>query len=129
MVTARPCAQRAWLRQLPGLDHLTDMLADTHTCASWPYRTDTRASQDVEKAAAKVGVVLQSVKEVLLGMVADDLVHEDRIGASKYYWAFPSEAATKVRGAGNGCAVRALVGPPADCAVPSCRTGSATGGP
>jgi len=44
-----------------------------------------------------VGVVLQSVKEVLLGMVADDLVHEDRIGASKYYWAFPSEHATKVR--------------------------------
>ena len=50
----------------------------------------------MEKAAAKVGVVLQSVKDVLLGMVADDLVHEDRIGASKYYWAFPSEHASKV---------------------------------
>ena len=49
----------------------------------------------MEKAAAKAGVVLQSVKEVLLGMVADDMVHEERIGASKYYWAFPSEHAIK----------------------------------
>jgi len=71
-----------------------------------PHRGTT---QDVEKAAAKVGVVLQSVKEVLLGMVADDLVHEDRIGASKYYWAFPSEHATKVR-AGQADAVRAPAG-------------------
>ena len=66
-------------------------------------------AQDVEKAAAKVGVVLQSVKEVLLGMVADDLVHEDRIGASKYYWAFPSEAATKVRATGSDSTSGALL--------------------
>ena len=42
--------------------------------------------------------VLQSVKEVLLGLVADDLVHEERIGASKYYWSFPSEHAIKAHG-------------------------------
>ena len=47
--------------------------------------------------AAKEGVVLQSVKDVLLGLVADDLVHEERIGASKYYWSFPSEHAIKAR--------------------------------
>ncbi len=54
--------------------------------------------QDVEKVAAKEGVVLQSVKDVLLGLVADDAVHEERIGASKYYWSFPSEHAIKARG-------------------------------
>ena len=45
-----------------------------------------RPPQDVEKLAAKEGVVLQSVKEVLQGLVDDELVHMDRIGASNYFW-------------------------------------------
>ena len=82
----------------------------------------------MEKAAAKVGVVLQSVKEVLLGMVADDLVHEDRIGASKYYWAFPSEHATKVRGRPwLQCARSPATGRPGDTFT--CCTCSLTAGP
>ena len=43
-------------------------------------------AQDVEKLAAKEGVVLQTVKEVLQSLVDDDMVHQDRIGASNYFW-------------------------------------------
>ena len=42
--------------------------------------------QDVEKIAAKKGVVLQTIKEVLQSLVDDDLVHSERIGASNYFW-------------------------------------------
>lgn len=42
--------------------------------------------QDMEKLAAKEGVVLQTVKEVLQSLVDDDMVHQDRIGASNYFW-------------------------------------------
>lgn len=40
----------------------------------------------MEKLAAKQGVVLQTVKDVVESLVNDDLIHEDRIGISKYYW-------------------------------------------
>lgn len=40
----------------------------------------------MEKLAAKQGVVLQTVKDVVESLVNDDLVHEERIGISKYYW-------------------------------------------
>lgn len=53
--------------------------------------------QDVEKMSVKKGITLQSVKEVLQSLVDDDLVHQERIGASNFFWSFPSEAATKVR--------------------------------
>ncbi|KIZ00342.1 putative Meiotic nuclear division protein 1 like protein [Monoraphidium neglectum] len=57
---------------------------------------DVFVLKDVEKIASKRGVVLQSVKEVLQSLVDDDLVHQERIGASNYFWSFPAEASTKV---------------------------------
>ena len=42
--------------------------------------------QDMEKLAAKQGVVLQTVKDVVEALVNDELVRVDRIGQSKYYW-------------------------------------------
>lgn len=51
----------------------------------------------MEKLGAKRGVVLQSIKEVLQSLVDDDLVHQERIGISNYFWSFPSEAAVKMR--------------------------------
>lgn len=30
--------------------------------------------------------MLQTVKDVVESLVNDDLIHEDRIGISKYYW-------------------------------------------
>ena len=42
--------------------------------------------QDIEKIAPKRGVVLQAVKEVLQGLVDEDLVHCERIGISNFFW-------------------------------------------
>lgn len=52
--------------------------------------------KDIEKLASKRGVVLQSVKEVLQSLVDDDLVRQEKIGVSNYFWSFPSEAAVKL---------------------------------
>eukprot|EP00890_Picochlorum_soloecismus_P000938 jgi/Picsp_1/1845/NSC_05312-R1_meiotic nuclear division protein 1 homolog len=51
---------------------------------------------DIEKLASKRGVVLQSVKDVLQSLVDDDLVNQDKIGISNFFWSFPSEAAVKL---------------------------------
>ncbi|KAL4447450.1 hypothetical protein ABPG75_004669 [Micractinium tetrahymenae] len=52
--------------------------------------------KDIEKLGSKRGVVLQSIKEVVQGLVDDDLVHQEKIGVSNYFWSFPSEAAVKL---------------------------------
>ncbi|KAL7753108.1 Iron-sulfur clusters transporter atm1, mitochondrial [Sorochytrium milnesiophthora] len=50
--------------------------------------------KDLEKLAPKSkGIIAQSVKEVLQSLVDDDLVTQERIGASNYFWSFPSQAA------------------------------------
>ncbi|CAL5219489.1 g1330 [Coccomyxa viridis] len=58
---------------------------------------DVFVLKDIEKLAPKKGVVLQSVKEVVQALVDDDLVHQDKIGASNFFWSFPSEAAVKLK--------------------------------
>lgn len=57
---------------------------------------DVFVLKDIEKLASKKGVILQTVKEVLQGLVDDDLVHQEKIGISNYFWAFPSEASVKL---------------------------------
>lgn len=42
--------------------------------------------QDIEKIAPKRGVVLQAVKDVLQGLVDEDLVHCEKIGISNFFW-------------------------------------------
>eukprot|EP00899_Mesostigma_viride_P024641 jgi/Mesvir1/5361/Mv15444-RA.1 len=51
--------------------------------------------KEVERLGSKAGVITQAVKDVLQSLVDDDLVHSDKIGTSRYYWAFPSEASSK----------------------------------
>ena len=46
--------------------------------------------------AVQKGITLTTVKEVVQSLVDEDLVHQETIGASTYYWAFPSEASTKI---------------------------------
>ncbi|KAG2234432.1 hypothetical protein INT48_007180, partial [Thamnidium elegans] len=48
--------------------------------------------KDIEKLGPKRGVVSQSVKEVLMGLVDDGLVTMDKIGTSNYFWSYPSAA-------------------------------------
>lgn len=55
--------------------------------------------KDIEKLAPKKGVISQSVKEVLQSLVDDDMVHQDKIGISNFFWAFPSEAAVQLESA------------------------------
>eukprot|EP00889_Picochlorum_renovo_P006095 jgi/Picre1/33125/NNA_008451.t1 len=52
--------------------------------------------KDIEKMAVKKGVVAQSVKDVLQSLVDDDLVHQDKIGISNFFWSFPSEVAVRL---------------------------------
>lgn len=52
--------------------------------------------KEVEKMAVQKGITLTTVKEVVQSLVDEDLVHQETIGASTYYWAFPSEASTKI---------------------------------
>ncbi|CAG2113867.1 unnamed protein product [Medioppia subpectinata] len=49
--------------------------------------------KELEKLGPKLkGVVMQSVKEIVQSLVADDLVETDKIGSSTYFWSFPSKA-------------------------------------
>ncbi|CAG8776908.1 15303_t:CDS:2, partial [Acaulospora colombiana] len=49
--------------------------------------------KELEKIAPKQkGIVVQSVKDILQELVNDNLVAQDKIGTSNYYWSFPSSA-------------------------------------
>ncbi|KAI9473719.1 MAG: meiotic nuclear division protein 1 [Benjaminiella poitrasii] len=48
--------------------------------------------KDIEKIGSKKGVVLQSIKDVLMSLVDDGLVMTDKIGTSNYFWSYPSAA-------------------------------------
>eukprot|EP00798_Chlamydomonas_sp_ICE-L_P025772 gene25772-11437_t len=52
--------------------------------------------KDVEKQGMKKGIVLQSIKDVLQSLVDDDLVHQEKIGASNYFWSFKGETSAKI---------------------------------
>ncbi|KAI7881753.1 meiotic nuclear division protein 1 [Lichtheimia hyalospora FSU 10163] len=53
--------------------------------------------KELEKAGPKLGVVQQSVKEVVQGLIDDGLVCSDKIGPSNYYWSYPSAAEQAIR--------------------------------
>ncbi|XP_026495755.2 meiotic nuclear division protein 1 homolog [Vanessa tameamea] len=48
--------------------------------------------KELEKIAPKEkGITMQSVKEVIQGLVDDHLVDSEKIGTSIYFWSFPSK--------------------------------------
>ncbi|GBE81183.1 Meiotic coiled-coil protein [Sparassis crispa] len=48
--------------------------------------------KELEKLGPKMkGIVSQSVKEVLQGLVDDGLVQAEKIGSSNFFWSFPSQ--------------------------------------
>ncbi|OAX42526.1 meiotic nuclear division protein 1 [Rhizopogon vinicolor AM-OR11-026] len=54
--------------------------------------------KELEKLGPKLkGIVSQSVKEVLQSLVDDGLVQGDKIGASNFFWSFPSQRGTIVQ--------------------------------
>ncbi|CEP11690.1 hypothetical protein [Parasitella parasitica] len=48
--------------------------------------------KDIEKLGVKKGVTSQSIKDILMSLVDDELVITDKIGTSNYYWSYPSAA-------------------------------------
>ncbi|XP_054167912.1 meiotic nuclear division protein 1 homolog [Oppia nitens] len=56
-------------------------------------KKDVFLLKDLEKLGPKEkGIVMQSVKDILQSLVADDLVESDKIGSSTYFWSFPAKA-------------------------------------
>ncbi|KAH6578396.1 hypothetical protein BASA60_003634 [Batrachochytrium salamandrivorans] len=54
--------------------------------------------KEIEKIAPKSkGIIEKSVKEVVDGLVADNLIQMEKIGASNYYWSFPDANAHQAR--------------------------------
>ncbi|KAJ8597500.1 meiotic nuclear division protein 1 [Rhizopogon salebrosus TDB-379] len=54
--------------------------------------------KELEKLGPKLkGIVSQSVKEVLQSLVDDGLVQGDKIGASNFFWSFPSQRGTIIQ--------------------------------
>ncbi|KAE9411510.1 meiotic nuclear division protein 1 [Gymnopus androsaceus JB14] len=55
--------------------------------------------KELEKLGPKLkGIVSQSVKEVLQSLVDDGLVQADKIGASNFFWSFPSHRGAVIQG-------------------------------
>mmetsp|Transcript_30148 Transcript_30148/g.85127 ORF Transcript_30148/g.85127 Transcript_30148/m.85127 type:complete len:209 (-) Transcript_30148:80-706(-) len=58
--------------------------------------SDVFLFKEIEKLAVKKGVTFQSVKDVVQDLVDSDILHQEKIGTSNFYWAFPSEASAKL---------------------------------
>ncbi|KAK9480550.1 meiotic nuclear division protein 1 [Lipomyces japonicus] len=51
------------------------------------------ALKDLEKQAAKAtGINSMQIKDILQGLMDDDLVRCEKIGSGNFYWSFPSDA-------------------------------------
>ncbi|TEB38315.1 meiotic nuclear division protein 1 [Coprinellus micaceus] len=54
--------------------------------------------KELEKLGPKMkGIVGQTVKEVLQGLVDDGLVQMDKIGSSNFFWSFPSQQGSAIQ--------------------------------
>lgn len=47
--------------------------------------------KELEKLGTKAGVVTQTIKDVVQSLIDDNMVELEKIGASNYYWSFPSK--------------------------------------
>ena len=46
--------------------------------------------KDIEKYSAKNKISFMQVKDILKGLVGDNLVETEKIGSSNYYWSLPT---------------------------------------
>ena len=53
--------------------------------------------KEIESRASKAGIISNAVEGVLKELVGDDLVREEKVGISTYWWSFPGEDAAKKR--------------------------------
>lgn len=53
--------------------------------------------KEIEKLAAKAGVVQNTVKDILKELTDENLVDMDKIGSTNWFWSFPSKEAVQLR--------------------------------
>ena len=53
--------------------------------------------KEIESRSTKAGIISNAVEGVLKELVGDDLVREEKVGISTYWWSFPGEDAAKKR--------------------------------
>ena len=58
---------------------------------------DVFNKKEIESRASKAGIISNAVLGVLKELVGDDLVREEKVGISTYWWSFPGEDAAKKR--------------------------------
>lgn len=69
------------------------MLEIFHQPPVQPYQL-----KDLERIAPKSkGVIQQAVKDVVMELVYDNLVTQEKLGTSQYFWSFPSAVAQRKR--------------------------------
>lgn len=69
------------------------MLEIFHEVPVSPYQL-----KDLERIAPKTkGVIVQAVKDVVMELVYDNLVTQEKLGTSQYFWSFPAAVAHKKR--------------------------------
>lgn len=52
--------------------------------------------KEIEKLSVKRGIILQSVKDVLQSLIDDNLVIQEKLGISNYYWSFPRDEGSEI---------------------------------
>ena len=76
---------------------ITNDLTKVLTIFLFNEQKDVFLLKELEKMGPKEkGIVMQSVKDVLMSLVSDDLVESDKIGSSTYFWSFPSKTINTV---------------------------------
>ena len=58
---------------------------------------DVFTKKEIESRSTKAGIISNAVEGVLKELVGDDLVREEKVGISTYWWSFPGEDAAKKR--------------------------------
>jgi hypothetical protein len=48
--------------------------------------------KELESKGAKLGVVQQTIKDIVQSLVDDRLVSQDKIGSGNFFWSFPAQA-------------------------------------
>jgi TATA-binding protein-associated factor Taf7 len=68
-----------------------DIILDIFHTSKEPYQL-----KEIEKIATRKGVTSMTVQPILQTLIDDDLVKQDKIGTSNWFWSFPSEHAQKI---------------------------------
>jgi hypothetical protein len=58
--------------------------------------------KELESKGAKLGVVQQTIKDIVQSLVDDKLVCQDKIGSGNFFWSFPAQAFVEAKARCDG---------------------------